>query len=77
MRKHVHRWALRRHGNQVRVPGGALFLCPGMFQKAQRASALVSIDQLTRKTQSQDLPLSSLRLEINKWTACKRNDLTL
>lgn len=34
--------------------------CPGMFQKAQQASALVSTDQLTRKTQSQDLPLYSL-----------------
>lgn len=60
MRKHVHRRALQRHGNQVCVLGCALFLCPGMFQKAQRASALVSIDQLTRKTQSQDLPPSSL-----------------
>lgn len=66
MRKHVHRRALQRHGNQVCVLGCALFLCPGMFQKAQRASALVSIDELlpwsasTRKTQSQDLPPSSL-----------------
>lgn len=60
MRKHVHRRALQRHSNQVCVLGCALFLCPGMFQKAQRASALVSINQLTRKTQSQDLPPSSL-----------------
>lgn len=63
MQKHLHRQALRRHGNQLHVLGCALFLCPGMFQKAQQASALVSIDQLTRKTQSQDLPLYSLSRE--------------